>query len=281
MNPAMHAFPGSCLAVLLVGSTLLAQRREPLVGTVHDATVKPVGNAEVTLVEDDAELDGLDAVDVCRATTDVRGHFKVSALVGVRYSALACGPEEKGADLVARIVNGMSCGQLAALRLAVPGQRRIITVPLTVDAAGRFERWLQRGRWVLLAMDHTGWATHEFDGEVPKPIELRFTEKPHRRVRVLDGAGRPVAGASFEPGEFRYGFPVGAGLDALLQDLGRNTLGEHLRRVRTDERGEATLHFLPWPNVRPTAFAFVGDHRRRSDDGRIEAGDDVLVFKLR
>ncbi len=37
---------------------------------------------------------------------------------------------------------------------------------LVPDAAGRVERTLQRGRWTLLAMDDTGWASHELDGEM-------------------------------------------------------------------------------------------------------------------
>jgi hypothetical protein len=64
-------------------------------------------------------------------------------------------------------------------------------------------------------------------------------------------------------------------------ELGWNTFAAQVRRARTDERGEAALHFLPWPGVAPSAFAFVGDHRRRSDDVGIEPGEDVLVFQLR
>ena len=125
----MRVVARTLLAVLFAGSALLAQRRAPLVGTVHDASGQPVVDAAVTLVEDDAELDGLDPVDVCRATTDARGHFRVSALVGVRYSALACGPEVAGEALVAPIVTGASCGQICALQIKVPGKRRTIAMP--------------------------------------------------------------------------------------------------------------------------------------------------------
>lgn len=579
----MHALTITCVVVLCAGSLLPAQRRQPLVGNVVDADGKPVAGVAVTLVEDDIDLVGLDPVDVCPATTDERGRFVVSALVGVRYTALAIGPEVEGKALVARPVQGQSCGQVVALRLDVQGQRRPIALPLAeelravpglhvrmdlpgcpghhvalpigdqgievpplaviaqfslrdgqgaflgsvgvpvigepdaylpqpiriavrvvddagqpvagarvavqdgssgvtcegpavvtdakgravvlwggwrdpfeappetlfvvathagfaegasgwvckepfvgfevvkrhqrqellvpltkqatpprgvvdpafagrsarldvmgnvrfapgghyflarnydvviaadgsyelpqlppgattvrldlpphagsrvvlrpthapnlpsaaaddcgavvgqviderggpatharvllachgigmtvqpvvLDAAGRFERLLQHGRWTWLAMDDTGWATCELDGAASGPLELRLVAKLQRRVRVLDGAGRPVPNASFEPGQFRYGVPRPTGLQALLVELGWNTFAQHMRRVRTDERGEATLHFLPWPGVSPKAFAFVGDHRRRSDDCVIEPADDVLVVTLR
>jgi hypothetical protein len=154
--------------------------------------------------------------------------------------------------------------------------------PVVLDAAGRFDRLVQRGRWTLLAKNETGWAARELDGEVAGPIELRLEAMPQRRVRVLAADGSPVVGASFEPGEFPFGFPAQTGLRALLlEELGWNAFAAQVRRARTDERGEATLHFLPWPGVSPSAFAFVGDHRRRSDDVGIEPGGNVLVFTLR
>ena len=573
---------GTLLLTLLAAAALPAQRRQPLVGSVVDGDGKPVAAAEVTLIEDDADLVGLDPIDVCRVVTDERGRFVASALVGVRYLALATTQERDGAAVVAQPVPDNSCGQIASLKIDLPAHRRHIAMPLAAelralpgvhvrmafhgaaghhvvlpigergievpplgrvaaftlhagdgaflgtvgvptegdeallpssyrlpirvvdetgapvagarvtvhdlstrdahmgrtvttdqqgrgsvlwggwrdpfeappetlfvtatadgrpegasgwlckepfvghriekrhrgqtlvvplatrsasprgqvdsrfagqraridtvehvqlepgahyflsrhhdvvlgpdgsyelpqlslaaskvrlqlpplagrrvltlpthaptlpsaakddlevvvgtvidqgggpatgakvllachaagldlqtlapDAAGRFEIELQHGRWTILAMDDTGWASRELDGPAAGPVELRLQPKPHRRVRVEDRSGRPVAGASFEPGEFRYGLPRPAGLDALLVELGWNTFASHVRRVRTDAAGEATLHFLPWPGVSPTAFAFAGDHRRRSDDIVVEAADEVQVFRLR
>ncbi len=572
------------VAVLLSCAVAAAQRRQPIVGTVVDAAGKPFVGAQVTLVEDDADLAGIDPVDVCRTTSDERGRFVASALVGVRYTAFAIGPEVEGRALVARPVQGLSCGQLCALRVDVEGRRRMIAMPLdaglravpglhvrmefpgcpghhetlpigeqgldvppiqaiaectlrdgngaflgtvgvpsfgdpvawlptampiairvvdedgkpvegaraamhdgstgevfegppvvtdasgnasllwggwrdpfegppqtlyvvarkagfsegasgwicqtpfvgfeivkkhkgtvlvvplkkigesprgvvdaalagrkarieamgnvhfpdgryflrrhyevviaadgsytlpelapgtttlqlhlppldgrrtvtapthaptlpsvepaksddlvlqvldegggpataarvllanhgtdmvvqplVLDAAGRVERRLQRGRWTLLAMDATGWVATELSAEAPieGPLTLRLAAMPQRRVRVLDRDGQAVVGASFEPGEFQHALSRAAGLDALLRELGWNTFAAQIRPVRTDARGEATLHFLPWPGVTPKAFAFAKDHSQRSDDLEIEAGDDVLVFRLR
>lgn len=208
------------MAVVFVGSTLLAQRREPLIGTVHDAAGKPVGNAEVTLVEDDAELEGLDAVDVCRATTDARGYFRVSALVGVRYSALACGPEVAGEALVAPIVTGASCGQICALQLEVPGKRRTIAMPLEPAwraVAGLHVRMSWNGcagHLVELPIGEQGievpplavvaeFSLRDGQGAFLGSVHVPFTGNPvadlplpfRVAVRVVDEAGAPVVGA--------------------------------------------------------------------------------------
>ncbi|HZN40271.1 MAG TPA: carboxypeptidase-like regulatory domain-containing protein [Planctomycetota bacterium] len=184
-------------------------------------------------------------------------------------------------DLVAQVIDERGGPAIGAQVLLAAHAAGMLVQPLVPDAAGKIERRLQRGRWTLFAMDATGWAACELDGAAPNPLTLRLVAKPQRRVRVLDRDGRAVGGASFEPGDFRYGMPRPAGLDALLVELGWNTFAEHMRAARTDERGEATLHFLPWPGVTPKAFAFVTDHRHRSDDVMIEPADDVLVFHLR
>jgi hypothetical protein len=168
----------------------------------------------------------------------------------------------------------------AQVLLTCHGEGRIVQT-VVLDAAGKFERTLQHGRWIWLAMDATGWATSETDSAATEPLALRLVTKPQRRVRVLDSKGRPVAGAAFEPGEFLAGVQPAHGLDALLAELGWNTFAQHMRSARTDAQGEATLHCLPWPGVTPKAFAFVGDYQRRSDDCVVEPADDVLVVTLR
>jgi len=154
--------------------------------------------------------------------------------------------------------------------------------PLIPDQAGRLDVLLQRGEWTLLAMDETTWAHAELtDWSADERIELRLEHKPSRRVRVLDADGRPVAGARFEPGAGRS-ISAGPGLARVLNEMGWNGLGRHVRRASTDERGEATLHFLPWPNGEMKVFAWLGDHRTRSDDLLLtDEDDDVLEFRLR
>jgi len=186
--------------------------------------------------------------------------------------------------------------------LFVPGDAAAIeyahAVALAPDQAGRLEVVLQRGEWTLLAMDATTWTHVELSQWSPdERLELRLQPKPSRRVRVLDAHGEPVAGAAFQPGNSRGvvggrfvpvgrarpqpADGIGIGLSRLLDEMGWNGLSQHVQTVNTDSRGEATLHFLPWPGCDPEVYAWLGDTRTRSKSKRLTAGDDVIEFQLR
>tara|TARA_R110002094_G_scaffold102405_3_gene102135 strand:+ start:1980 stop:3794 length:1815 start_codon:yes stop_codon:yes gene_type:complete len=153
--------------------------------------------------------------------------------------------------------------------------------PLVPDQAGRVDVLLQRGEWTLLAMDETTWVSTELnEWSGTGPMRLQLEAKPSRRVRVIDTEGQPVVGAKFEVGQFRSGFPSPFGIPRVLSQLGYNTFGGHIRRATTDDNGEATLHFLPWPNTQPTAYAYLGSFKVRSKDTAILEGEDMLVIQL-
>lgn len=152
--------------------------------------------------------------------------------------------------------------------------------PLALDRAGRMEVRLQRGRWTVLAMTPSGWAMLDLESWWTKePETMVLAPKPSQRVRVVDAEGKPVAGARFEVGEFRPALPL-PGPGALLRELGWNTFAEHVRRGLTDARGEVTLQFLPWPGAQPTAYAWLGDWKRRSADFRVVEGDAPVTVSL-
>lgn len=154
--------------------------------------------------------------------------------------------------------------------------------PLVPDQAGRVDVLLQRGEWTLLAMDETTWVSVELsEWSGAKRLRLQLAEMPSRRVRVLDAEGQPAVGAKFESGSFRYAFPAVPGLPSVLRQMGQNTFASQVRRETTGANGEATLHFLPWPNIKPAAFAYLGDRRTRSEDTVIVEGEEVLVIHLK
>ncbi|MGK0352330.1 MAG: hypothetical protein ACJAYX_003014 [Planctomycetota bacterium] len=154
--------------------------------------------------------------------------------------------------------------------------------PLVPDQAGRLDVLLQRGEWTLLAMDETTWVSSDLaDWSDSKLMKLQLDPMFSRRVRVLDAKDQPVAGAKFGAGSFRYGLPTAPGLPAVLAGLGWNTFATHIRRATTNADGEATLHFLPWLNVQPTAFAYLGSHRNRSEDTAIREGQELLIIHLK
>jgi hypothetical protein len=117
------------LSFALAAGALAAQQRQPLLGRVVDKDGAPVAAAKVTLVEDDADLAGIDPVDVVEATTDDKGRFVAHALRGVRYTALAIGAEHDGKAMVARPVPDLACGRVAELQLLQPGERQRGTLP--------------------------------------------------------------------------------------------------------------------------------------------------------
>jgi len=56
---------------------------------------------------------------------------------------------------------------------------------------------------------------------------------------------------------------------------------EHMRAVETDAHGEAAIRAMPWPGVKPTFYAWLGDYKRRCADVPFAAGDEVRELKLR
>jgi hypothetical protein len=266
------AFGGCRARVDVMGNVREAPGRHYFLPRTYEVTIAPDGAYELPQLPPSAST-----VRIHLPPRDGRRTELLTTTAPVLPSAA---PSD--CDMVAGQVIDQAGGPASGAEVVLAGHTWGTTVRVLVpDAAGRFDRILQRGRWTLLAMDATGWASRELDGAIEEPLAMRLEAKPQRRVRVVDGEGRGVAGASFEPGDFPYGFSGRTGLDSLLVDLGWNTFADHIRRARTDERGEATLYFLPWPGVAPAAFAYVGDYSRRSDDVVIATGDEILSFQLR
>ena len=151
--------------------------------------------------------------------------------------------------------------------------------PLTLDRAGRAHVLLQPGTWTVFAATPTTLAMQEIEVvDDPLTLTLALAAKPSMTVRVVDANGDPVANARFEVGIFRV--PFGDRREPLFDALGWNHFGEHVRRGRTDERGESKLWFLPWPGVTPTAYAWLGSLRRRSPDFAVSASAEPVVVVL-
>ncbi|HEX6811982.1 MAG TPA: hypothetical protein VF384_10205 [Planctomycetota bacterium] len=183
-----------------------------------------------------------------------------------------------------RIVDGSGGPAIGANVLFVPADCDAIDLEhapsLVPDPAGRVDVLLQRGRWTLLAADATHWGSLDLTEGANAPATLVLEPKPSARVRVVDAAGKPVAGARFEPEEFGTRHRPQPGLDAALVALGWNMFAIQVRGVTTDANGDATLLWLPCPGAQPKVSAFVDDYRRRSDAAPITAGGELVVLKL-
>jgi hypothetical protein len=251
-------------AIALLAGATAAQRRAPLLGVVRDAGGAPVAGANVTVVEDDPDLAGVDPVDVVEATTDARGRFKVDALCGVRYAAFAVGPERDGRAAVARPVLGLACARAAELVLSIDAQRRTVRVPeLAVFGARDTLR-------VRLPLPHAGGHALELpfadDGALPLPplaalgnLELRdrdgrfvadlfvplapgqgvsVPEPLTVSVVVVGERGKPVQGA-------RVAAHRGARADGGAWTVSRRVARDGPFAV-TDAEGRAAVRCLTW-----------------------------------
>jgi hypothetical protein len=153
--------------------------------------------------------------------------------------------------------------------------------PLQLDRAGRCEVLLERGAWSVLAVTPTTWALVDLvEWSATKPVVVQMAPMPTCRVRVVDEDQAPVPAARLELGQFRQGIPRDLS-GAVLREVGWPGFATQVRRVVTDGDGFATVHLLPWPGTQPTAFAFVGDQRRRSAEAELVAGEDVVTLVIR
>ena len=217
MRRIVHA----SLVAGLLAIALPAQARKPLLGTVVDGDGKPIAGAAVECV---LAPDGPDLppVDVLTATTDARGRFRVDALPCAEYECWAAGPADSAGDRWITAVERVAVGQvvalaarervgakllpiegLAAWQARAPFTLRTFVPGSTVDAPveavdGGFVvrravapfgnapvQLLDRDGQVVVADSlYTAWSRRL---DVPSPQTVR--------CRVVDEAGKPVAGA--------------------------------------------------------------------------------------
>jgi hypothetical protein len=154
-------------------------------------------------------------------------------------------------------------------------------VHLVPDQAGKFDVRLQRGSWVLVATSAGAYVARELEAWTRgQPMSIAMQPKLAMAVRVVDAACKPIAGASFAPGEFALRPSPRAGSDAALAALGWNQLSADLSGARTDKDGQAVLLFLPWPGVQPDVHAYVDDLQHRSSDIALVAGSDPVTLRI-
>ena len=209
-------------ALLLLCVLAPAQQRRPLLGTVVDADGKPLVGAEVVCAFAPPGAESGAPVDVQRATTDARGRFRANVFGGTRYQVFAMGPaDEQGARLATGFVVA-AAGPLLALRA------RHRQMPVTLQLVG-LEAWQDLApfqiRVCLGGTQLDAPLLPVSDGTVSVPPQPRdrcnvdligsdkqvllsraitFVRAEHKvrvpapqilPVHVVDGGGKPVAGA--------------------------------------------------------------------------------------
>lgn len=215
--------PLRALPVLCLVAAAAAQQRAAAIGTVRDATGRPVADADVTLTGAlPPPHDPVAAPDVVLARTGPDGAFRVELVPGLDYSAWATGPAQDGRRLASGIVERVRAGAVVTL------SARSIAAPARLCVAD-FDRWpgldvravqlwfgTPPAAPVTLPLDDEGTAAlpplpdaqvdvMALDGRGeprfgrglrPEPTMTLHALAPHPvPLLVLDAGGAPVAGA--------------------------------------------------------------------------------------
>lgn len=145
----------------------------------------------------------------------------------------------------------------------------------TTDSAGRCTVLLQPGRWFVFARTELAMAQLEIDaGQESGPSErtLQLTAMPRMFGKVVDGQGKPIAGAALDcDGMSRSGQHRQA-LGAVVEVLGWSWF----RSVRTDSDGNFVCGLAPVPGMRHEGSFRVG--QRASTRFAFEAVTEPLTI---
>lgn len=152
-------------------------------------------------------------------------------------------------------------------------------IPAMADAGGRLVLPVVPGRWYVLAVRGGDWLGQELTVTAGMaPQTLRLEKLMAMRVRVVDGDGKPIAGARFQnTGASWQG--GGDAIESCLQQLANQVASWSLVEASTDAAGLATIPFLKRPRQRIDFQAYAGE--RRSAELHLVADDEVVDVVLK
>ena len=116
---------------------------------------------------------------------------------------------------------------------------------LAPDAAGRVAVRLAPGEWCAVACAQDGFVVTQFDVATTPVLELAIAPFPAMRAKVVDGAGKPVVGASFASNETQTTMMDSTAADWLASRLAWSWNDELIRRARSDADGVLRVPFVP------------------------------------
>ncbi len=167
------------------------------------------------------------------------------------------------------------CTPLRGAAFVQPG----LAMQAEANGSGQLVLPTMPGTWLVLAVHDDTWAKAvlEIVPSMP-PQVLHLVPMDHMVVRVVDGDGKPVAGARFTSS----GASWGGGGDAeqsFMCDVGYHIGIWSMLRQRTDADGRAVLPFLVQPQLRIDFQAGIAE--RRSAEEYLVAGEDKTEIVLR
>lgn len=205
-------------ALCCLWGALSAQERKPVIGRVVDVAGQPAAAVTVTLVWTPAgSLDDRDT-QVIQVATDARGRFIAPAEVATGYTAFAAttvGPD--GTFAVSAVCEDVAAGRTLELQLAAPIRSRRVTLhgveawgadaglSLRVASAGRSPLVLPLvdgrtppvpGPAQAFVVDGRGQVVFACSFPATGDLDVQLPGPDHLEVRIVDGAGKPRAGAT-------------------------------------------------------------------------------------
>lgn len=155
----------------------------------------------------------------------------------------------------------------------VRGEHGVVAV---TNGAGHLVVPTLPGQWFVVVMDGSAMATATVDVKAGAAVEpLRLQPMPTLPVRVVDGEGKPVVGASFCTSGASWNSD-GEAEERVVRAIGFTATNWCLQRLHTDADGRARLPFVSTRGMRLDAQAIVTDGQSE-DIALVEREDPVEV----
>jgi hypothetical protein len=156
------------------------------------------------------------------------------------------------------------------------------------DLPGRLAVALPPGKWLVLASDADGWTQRVVEVAVgdDKPVALALQPFARMPLRVLDGDGKPLPGASAQIREVGW---MGGGTpeEQAATSIANALCGRRMAEARSDADGRLELRFVPDKHLR-IRFAVMREPDDahpgvpgQSDNVTLEALDAPLEVRIR
>jgi hypothetical protein len=148
-------------------------------------------------------------------------------------------------------------------------------VRLVTDGEGRAELCMNRsGHWMVYATTGSAHALALVKvSDEAGPIEMKLTPLPVMKLRIVDGARRPVQGASLRCTGSSCGAGARQAESRALDGIAAVTTGSALWPLRSNAVGEIEVSFLERPAVTVHFKAMAG--RLESEEVELRSGDEV------
>jgi len=151
-------------------------------------------------------------------------------------------------------------------------------VPMRADAGGRLVAPVLPGRWFVLAIRDGHWCKAELQVEQGHPVvQLKLERMPVMKLRVVDGDGEPLEGATVRSSGASWS-SGGGPVATILNDFGSDISGWCMRGLASDANGHVDVPFVATDRL--TVDFRVWHGKRQSGELHLREGDERVDVVL-